>query len=82
MNQIKELELALESLSLLLNESRSLNLDDFNRLNEFAPLTSELIANRLGMRRTELRAHIQQNGAIKFDQLKSDLIHQKKYSVN
>ena len=78
----KELELAFESLSLLLSGCRSLGPDEFNRFNEFAPLASELIANRLGMRPTELRAYIHQNGAIKFDQLKSDLLHQKKYSAN
>lgn len=76
----KELELAFESLSLLLSGCRSLGPDEFNRFNEFAPLASELIANRLGMRRTELRVYINQNGAIKFDQLKRDLLYREQYT--
>lgn len=76
----KELELAFESLSLLLNGCRSLGLDEFNRFNEFAPLASELIASRLGMQRTELRVYINQNGAIKFDQLKRDLLYREQYT--
>ena len=82
MNWTKELQLAFDSLSLLLSGCRPLGSDEFNKFNEFAPLASELIASRLGMRRTELRAYIYQNGAIEFDQLKSDLLHQKKYSTN
>ncbi|MCO8084986.1 hypothetical protein [Acinetobacter lwoffii] len=81
MNWTKELELAFEALSLLLDGCRSLGSDEFNRFNEFAPLASELIANRLDMQRTELKAYIHQNGAIGFEQLKSDLLHQKKYSL-
>ena len=76
----KELELAFESLSLLLNGCRPLGLDEFNRFNEFAPLASELIASRLGMQRTELRVYINQNGAIKFDQLKRDLLYREQYT--
>ena len=77
----KELELAFESLSLLLSGCESLGLDEFNRFNEFAPLASELIASRLGMRRAELRAYIHQNGAIEFTQLQRDLLHQKQHSL-
>ena len=79
MTDTKELKLAIESLSLLLNESQSLGLDEFNKLNELAPFVAAIIARRLGTQPAKLRAYINLNGPIEFKQLKVDLLHQKTY---
>ena len=75
----RELKLAIESLTLLLSESQSLGLDEFNKLNEIAPFTSAIIAERLGTQSAKLRAYINLNGAIDLDQLRNDLLNHKQY---